>query len=284
MSISSPPHESIAPHDPANRGVIYVATGARYLAEANESRAQLRRTNPALSAALATDDPRPSGDWQSVVPLTAPTRTLRDKLYMRLAPWSRVLFLDSDTYVAADLAPLFALLDNGFDVIGQQLFEGHNYQLPDVPDCFPEFNTGVIGFRNIPAVQKFFDVWGTTYDRLYPQVTCDQRSFRIALYHSGLRHSVLTPEYNFRPLSTNFAITDLRILHGRPLAGMPALKALIDVNHVHRAYVPRLGCVVSDQMTPRQAWRLWCASSWELVETGSRPLRHAFRRLLGRKP
>ena len=284
MSATTSEPASTAAQPSVDRGVVYVATGARYLAEANESRAQLRRSNPLLPAALVTDDPAPGGDWQAVLPLPAPTRSLRDKLHMRRAPWDRVLFLDTDTFVTASLAPLFALLDDGFEIIGHQLFEGHDYQLPDVPDSFPEFNTGVLGFRNTPAVQIFFAAWDAAYGRLSSEVRCDQRSFRIALYRSSLRHAVLTPEYNFRPLSTNFAITDLRILHGRPLADMPALKALIDVNYVHRAYVPRLGCVVSDQMTPHQAWRLWCASSWELIKTGSRPLRQALRRPFARKP
>jgi hypothetical protein len=268
---------------PAKCGVVYVATGAKFVAEAAESRQQLRRSNPEIPAAIFTDVSAPTGDWQQVVPLLQPTHSLRDKLHMRHSPWELTLFLDTDTYVAAPLQLLFDLLQDGFDLIGHQLFEGHNYQLEGVPDAFPEFNTGVIGFRRSAAVQAFFDSWTTWYDSYAPAVSCDQRSFRKALYTSRLRHSVLTPEYNFRPLSTNFAITDLRIIHGRPLSAMPALKKIVDVNYVHRAYVPRLGCVVSDVMTPHQAWRLWCASSLELLKTGSRPFRHFIARLLRRR-
>lgn len=267
----------------AKRGVVYVATGRRYVDEANESRAQLRRSNPDLPAALVTDVAAPTGDWQHVLTLPSPMHSLRDKLHMRLAPWPQALFLDTDTYVAASLDPIFTLLDAGFDLAAHQLYEGHNYQLPDVPDSFPEFNTGVIAFRNSPTVQDFFDLWIRTYNTGYLEVACDQRSFRIAVYQSGLRHTVLAPEYNFRPLSTNFATTDLRILHGRPLSAMSALKDLVDVNYVRRAYVPRLGCVVSDHMTLRQIWRLWLASTRELIATGTRALRHALLRQLGRK-
>lgn len=266
------------------RGVVYVATGARYVAEAAESLAQLQRSNPGLPAVLVTDASAPPGAWQAVIPLPSPSYGFRDKLAMRLAPWDQVLFLDTDTHVAADLGQVFALLDAGFDLAAHQLFEGHDCLLPDVPDSFPEFNTGVIAFRNTPGVQAFFDRWLEVYDRRPPPYPTDQYSFRIAVYHSGLRHTVLAPEYNFRPLSTNFAITDLRIVHGRPLSAMPALKELVDVNLVHRAYVPRLGCVVSDHMTLRQVRRLWLAVTRELVATGSRPLRRFFRRLLGRNP
>lgn len=260
------------------RGVVYVATGARYLAEAAAARAQLRRSNPSLPAALITDLPPPAGDWQAIILAEAPSHSLRDKIQMHRAPWRHTIFLDTDTHVAANLDLLFRLLEDGFEVIGHQLFEGHNYVLPEVPDSFPEFNTGVIGFTNTPRVQAFFDQWRTAYDRFAPGVACDQQSFRVALYRSGLRHSVLTPEYNFRPLATNFAITDLRILHGRPLENMPALKARIDVNLVHRAYVPRLRCVVSDNMTLAQYRRLWLAVTGELFKTATRPLRHWLRR------
>ncbi len=257
-----------------------MATGTRYLEEAAASLAALRRANPALSVALITDLPNSSGLWDCVIPLSAPTHSLRDKIAMRFSPWQNTLFLDTDTYVAANLDHLFTMLEDGFDLLAHQLFEGHNYMLEGVPDSFPEFNTGVIGFRKGPAMQKFFDDWAGWYDRYHPSVTCDQQSFRKAVYLSSLRHSVLTPEYNFRPLSTNFAITDLRIIHGRPLSEMPAVKKIVDVNFVHRAYVPRLGCVVSDNMTPGQAWRLWLAATIELLKTGSRPCRKLMRWLV----
>lgn len=260
-------------------GVVYVATGESYVAEAAASLTLLRRSNPSVSAAIITDLSAPPGQWEAVLPLAAPTHSLRDKLQMRRSPWESTLFLDTDTYVATDLGDLFHLLAS-FDVVGHQLFEGHNYQLEGVPHAFPEFNTGVIGFRNTPAVQSLFDEWSNWYDRYSAETRCDQRSFRQALYRSGLRHSVLPPEYNFRPLATNFAIMPLQIVHGRPLAGLPALKEKIDVNFVHRAYVPRLGCVVSDHMTPRQAIRLWFAATLEVLCSSGRAFRHAVGRAI----
>lgn len=266
----------------APRGAIYVATGERHLAEAVISLAQLRRSNPALPVALVTDAAQPPGNWDVVLPLPDPVHGLQDKLHLRRAPWAQAVFLDTDTHVVGDLGDVFALLDGGFDLAAHQLFEGHDYQLPDVPDSFPEFNTGVIAFRNTPAVHAFFDQWTEIYASRPPPYPTDQYSFRIAVFHSGLRHTVLTPEYNFRPLATNFAITDLRIVHGRPLSALPALKEQIDVRCVHRAYVPRLGCVVSDYMTLGQIARLWRATTVELILGATRPFRHLLRRLVGR--
>lgn len=276
------PDSTTVPVRRTDRGVVYVATGARYLEEARQSLAFLRRSNPTLPAAIITDAPQPPGDWDLVLPLTNPLHSLRDKLHMRRAPWPLVLFIDTDTCVAHDLGEIFALLEAGFDLAAHQLFEGHDYALPDVPDAFPEFNTGVIGFRNTPAVQRFFEQWDAIYTARPAPYPTDQYSFRLAVFHSGLRHTVLPPEYNFRPLSTNFAILSLRIVHGRPVAALPALKEKIDVRHVHRAYVPRLGCVVSDHMTLGQVARLWLATTLELGLTLTRPARQAVRRLFGR--
>jgi len=187
---------------PLTRGVVYVATGPSFAAEAAESRASLRRSNPDLPAALFTDIDSPAGDWQRVIRVDAPSHSLRDKLQMRFSPWDLTLFLDTDTFVAMDISHLFDLLADGFDLIGHQLYEGHDYLLEGVPAAFPEFNTGVLGFRQAPAVQRFFDEWAKQYDRFLPVNANDQQSFRQALYHSGLRHSVIPPEYNFRPLAT----------------------------------------------------------------------------------
>lgn len=271
-----------APARRTDRGVIYVATGSNYLAEARESLASLRRSNPTLPAAIITDVPQPPGDWDVVLPLPNPLNSVRDKLHMRRAPWPLAIFLDTDTYVAHDLGEVFALLEAGFDLAAHQLFEGHDYALPDVPDSFPEFNTGVVGFRTTPAVQRFFDEWDAIYTARPAPYPADQYSFRIAVFHSTLRHTVLPPEYNFRPLSTNFAILPLRVVHGRPVGALPALKEKIDVRHVHRAYVPSLGCVVSDHMTPREVVRLWLAVTARVFLTFVRGCGYVARRLLGR--
>lgn len=271
-----------APVRRTDRGVIYVATGSIHLEEARQSLGFLRRSNPTLPAAIVTDTPQPAGDWDLVLPLPNPQHSLRDKLHMRRAPWPLALFVDTDTYVAHDLGEIFALLEAGFDLAAHQLFEGHDYTLPDVPDSFPEFNTGVVGFRNTPAVQRFFDEWDSIYAARPAPYSTDQYSFRIAVFHSTLRHTVLPPEYNFRPLSTNFAALPLRVVHGRPLAEMPALKQMIDVRLVHRAYVPSLDCVVSDHMTPAEIARLWLAVTGRALATVLRAGGYAIRRLVGR--
>jgi hypothetical protein len=137
-----------------------------------------------------------------------------------------------------------------------------------VPDAFPEFNSGVFGFRRSPTVQKLFTRWREFYDQYralntagvydYTNVS-DQKSFRIALHESGLRHSVLGPEYNFIVQHVQFACAAAKIFHGRPLAELRRIERLVNARVGLRAWVPILDTCVAQQLTlggwARVAWR-----------------------------
>lgn len=79
------------------------------------------------------------------------------------SPFERTLFLDSDTRVLAEVRTLFVLL-NRFDMAAAhgpitQKPQGPEDPLSEVPDCFPELNTGVVLFRNNDRVGRFLAEW-----------------------------------------------------------------------------------------------------------------------------
>src|SRR5206468_5798153 len=87
----------------------------------------------------------------------------------------------------------------------------------DVPDAFPELNTGVIAFRRSEAVSRLLQTWLKEYDRLAPQKppSKDQPSFRRAVYQAtDVRLAVLPPEFNLRFWMAGFHNQPVRILHG----------------------------------------------------------------------
>ena len=265
-------------------GFVYVATGERYVTEARTSAAHLRRIHPTLPICLITDAARGDQFWDDLIVLENPTFGFRDKMNIGLSPYEKSLFLDTDTLVIGSLDEVFTLLDR-FDIAGQQLFEGHDYRAPGVPDAFPEFNTGVVAFRRSPALTAFFAQWRALYDTYlatdatlgyhYENVS-DQKSFRVALYESDLRFAVLTPEYNFVPHHVNFACAPVRVLHGRGDAQLVALAARINVFLGCRSYVPVLDTVVSAHTPAAELRRLWWLTGWQL-------LRHAGRALAPRR-
>ncbi len=254
-------------------GVVYVATGQRYLDEAREAAAILRRTNPRLPICLVADQPNGPVFWDELVLIGNPAFGFRDKIFMGLCPFERFLFLDTDTRVIDDISEVFALLKR-FDFAGHQLFEGHDCRPPNVPDAFPEFNSGVLGFRRSPALADFFARWLANYDALYAlnrdghyhySNTGDQKSLRQTLYESNLRIAVLGPEYNFTPHHLSFACAQVRSLHGRGRRDLEELQGRLNAKLGNRAYVPRMDAVIHDDALAHELRHLWWMVTLQVI-------------------
>jgi hypothetical protein len=97
---------------------------------------------------------------------------------------------------------------------------------------------------------------GSFYD--YTNVG-DQKGFRIALYQSGLRHSVLGPEYDFIVQHVQFACAAVKIFHGRTFADLQRIERIVNARLGQRAWVPILDlCVMQHESAggwARLAWR-----------------------------
>ncbi|MCC5985011.1 MAG: hypothetical protein JJU42_11660 [Rhodobacteraceae bacterium] len=180
-------------------GVVYVARGAGYLALAVASARSLRACSPALPIDLFTDGDPPPGLFDAVHPL--PEGRVRDKIVcMAQGRFARTLFLDCDTWVLAPVDDLFALLDR-FDLAvahdvrraSRLVRTGTGLRLPY---AFPQFNTGVLLYRQSDAMAAFFDAWGAAWKA--QGGGRDQPAFRDLLWQCDLRYHVLPPEYNLR--------------------------------------------------------------------------------------
>lgn len=251
---------------------VFVATGARYWREAAAAAAQLRRVHPDARIGVVGDPPAVAPFWDDYVALPAPTYTYRDKLAMGLCPYDRFIFLDTDVHVVLPLDDVFRLLDR-FDFAAHQLFEGHNYLLPDVPDAFPEIQAGLIAIVRSPRTEAFLADWLARYDAYrapdnperddYVNVS-DQKSLRAALYHSGLRFAILGPEYNFTPAHVNFACARVRLLHGRGDPFAPFAERL-NAKLGNRVYHPTLDVVLHAEILPAELRRLWWRATLQLL-------------------
>jgi hypothetical protein len=241
-----------------SRGVVYVATSQATLAEASESLRRLQASNPGLPSCVMTDQ-RIDGPhaWTNVIRLQDTIQVSGDKINMRHSPWDLTLFLDSDTSVYSPLEPVFALLEK-FDFAAVQSSSGYHYDLPDTPSTFPEFNSGVIAFRNSRAVQSFFDLWKQYYDEDHARSSdrvWDQKSLRRSLFLSGLRIASLPPEYNFMPTTPGFAMTPIHIAHGRDFSQIDRMKQRLDRKIGPRVWVPGMGVLRNAYHThPGEIW------------------------------
>lgn len=203
-----------------NKGIIYCATGKSHVNEAIVSAQSLRKNWSNIKTCIFTDEidsVANLGVFDIVKKHKEPTYSFLDKITpLGESPFEYNLFLDSDTYINESCDELFELIEK-FD-----LAVTHDpWRLgPEVncPDCFPEFNTGVIVYRKNEKVLKFLKDWEHAHRNkveIEPTIG-DQASFREQLYHSDLKFFIFTNEYNFRTCYPNFAgeTVNVKIFHG----------------------------------------------------------------------
>ena len=140
---------------------------------------------------------------------------------MSRMPFEQTIFLDTDTYVMANLEDLFDLLQR-FDVAAAQA-PGYT-KGADIgqSEAFTDFNTGVIPYRRTPPVGEFLTKWVQLHEGWSksppfggPLHCLEQHAFRRALWESELSFYVLSPEYNYRSIFWGRVIGSVKIIHGR---------------------------------------------------------------------
>ena len=243
--------------------MIYVATGGKFIVEAEASLATLRRSNPSLPAALLTDaSPAQADLWDDVMVYPGlQGQGARAKLHMDRAPWERCLFLDTDTMVCGDLSAGFALLDR-FDFAGEHSHSGHHYEAPGLPTSFPEINSGVLFWRKNAVTLALFERWRELYDadnKKYGGRKWDQNSLRQAVWESDVRFTNLPMSYNLMTYFPAALEGHVVVAHGRSMKNLERVRDRLDVSDQLRAYVPGLGALRHPQQMrwSHIAWTIW---------------------------
>jgi hypothetical protein len=209
------------------RGFLYFATGAKYIAEAVSSAGSAKKLMPDVPIALVTDEASAPAPFDRTIRIPSGQYPLLAKVKaLALTPFRRTVFLDSDTFVARPIEELFDLLE-AFDIAAAHAplrlstfrFKEQEIFLGGVPTCFPEYNTGVVAYRAEPAVLAALSAWAVLYEKqlagpLKPW-TWDQLSFRETIYKSGLKLATLSNEYNYRLPFPQVTCGPVKVLHGR---------------------------------------------------------------------
>src|SRR5262245_31169787 len=110
-------------------GVLYIAFGEKYHAEARRSIASLRSASRSMRIAVICDEEWAGLNRPDIFIKRAPLRTFGCKpKYMYDSPFESTLFIDTDTVVARDIGDVFGLL-NWYDF--GVLFGGPQLNEPD---------------------------------------------------------------------------------------------------------------------------------------------------------
>ena len=228
-------------------GFLYIATGAKYVAEALRSAASFYALMPDVPIALIKDRATPlpdRGPFTSVTFIEQASYTFVDKITpLKNSPFHLTVFLDTDTHCISPCYELFDLLDR-FDCAAAHapVRECWTHSQLKIPASFPELNTGVLAYKNELPFHLLVDDWYRTYQR-FTQLTSppphDQPAFRDALFRSNVRFYVLPSEYNLRSCFSHFIGGNARpsILHDR---GPSLQRAIVDLSPELASRLPRV--------------------------------------------
>ena len=200
-------------------GILYIADGREYVREAIDSAKSVRRQMPDVNISLATREPVESGPFDDIRPLEHDYEGVGQSILTpELMVYDRTIFLDTDTYVAEPVDELFDLL-NDFELCFS--WGAASRKLPEPYAEWPEFNTGVIGFRKSKTVENIFRRWRADFDervvrmRANDEIISDQPSFGKAVLDSSARFYLLPRTYNCRLPRVGYVGEDVKIGHGR---------------------------------------------------------------------
>jgi hypothetical protein len=248
----------------SSAGFVYVATGEKYMNEAVRSVRSLREHNPGIRVCLLADRDPPSGLFDDIISIPKPAFGFADKLHMVRAPYQRAVFLDTDTLIVGDISGLFRLLEFHDIAAKLEVYPGWDYDFPELPKEFIEYNTGVIAFRKTPHVEQFFTDWTTEYHSLAAssrRFNTDQPSFRRTLYRSPLRHCAIPTEYHLQADMGGYLYWDARLIH----CHHDQERAARIANRVRgaRAYLPKLATIPTSYSGLRGHLGTWLRLNWD---------------------
>ena len=230
-------------------GIIYIATGKRYLAEAVHSANSAKKLMPDIPISLWIDrntdknvNINHNNCFDSINMIHDPKYSFLDKMRPLFeTKYEKTLFVDTDTYFLDSIYEISTLLDQ-FEIAcvhapnricsWEKNFKNHN-----VPICFPQLNTGVIAYRKNERVMQFFKEWERIYIKQLNQTPSpphDQPAFREALYFSNLNLTILPPEYNLRADFPGYTggSCHVKIIHGRDPYLSQAKSLANDTSHI----------------------------------------------------
>jgi len=197
----------------ADRGILYVAIGDQFLQEANQAAARAARTTDLPISIVTHRDVNPDF-YDQVIVDENPTYSVSDKSRNLLkSPYEETLYMDSDTFMVEEVTGIFDCLQESSLAVTLDPHEGSlysgNYNVDDaIPQSFPEFQTGVIVYRQHRETQEFIENWVNNHPGPdYP----DQLSFRKTLYERDLDIDLFSARYN--ALMANVVNGPVKIIH-----------------------------------------------------------------------
>lgn len=189
-----------------SQGVIFVATGKKFIEMAMRSAWSIRKHNPNMKIHLFADWKKHGFEFEadsnpfSSVDIVEDVHSRAKVDFIGKSPFERTLYLDADTRVITNISGIFKLLDR-FDIAlahaVQREARLHEWR-EEIPASFPQFNSGVFLYKRSDKVNRLLHDWQDAFYKA--NFLDDQLTLRELLWISDLRIATLPPEYNIRYL------------------------------------------------------------------------------------
>lgn len=244
-------------------GYLYVANKTKFIEEAKISAQSLRQFS-SLPVALVASESCIDEAVRSFFDIVVTVNELNDYTYLskiiglQNTPFERTVFLDSDTFVCANIDELFDLL-NLVDLATTQENNRHTHVYHEMiyKDIFPEFNSGVIVYRKNSNIDKLLSDWLEICKDL--QIKFDMPGLRVAVLQNfeTIKFSILPESYNAHGFKTMLMLYgEIKVIHERlgtswktitpyflPFDKMYNFSRVINKTHFKRLYIPGLGVI-----------------------------------------
>lgn len=205
------------------KGYLYIAVGEMFRHEAQRSSRSLRRFTTAPICLITDDNSFRSSDFDQIIYVSEIGRSFEVKISgIQLSPFDRTVFLDSDVFVCEPIDQIFEMLDyfemvTSISQFGLSLSFWNQYDPKyelRLKDVFPEYSTGVIGWRKCESVDRFLAKWLELHREL--NIIADMPTFREAFMASPVAMGTLPHEYNFTGIKSMAVATGkVRVIHER---------------------------------------------------------------------
>jgi len=207
------------------KGILYIAIGEKYINQAILS-AKITKSNIGsdINITLVTTEPVECPYIDQVKPVLD-TDIESDRLIKQSkvsglleTPYEKTLYMDTDAYVIENVDEIFEMLetiDLALAIDPTEFGLRHlNMNPDDIPNCFPEYDTAVIAYKNKRNVQSFIQDWKTYHSDA--SIERDQVSFRATLFRNSekIKFSCLSkPLYNHSVALTQRVENEVKIIH-----------------------------------------------------------------------
>ncbi|WP_339699859.1 hypothetical protein [uncultured Marixanthomonas sp.] len=245
------------------KGFLYIANRQKFIDEAIISAQSVKRFNTEPIAIVCTDElysEKVKEIFDKVIILKEINRHtyLSKVIGMQETPFEKTIFLDSDTFITDKISELFDILDLvDFATTAEQNLHTTNIKGLSYKTIFPEFNSGVIVYRNNLQMKKVLKDWFNFC--VDSKIKNDMPGLREAVLKNfnTIRFSILPDCYNEHGFSTMLILRQkVKVIHERlgykkgiitphfmSFKAMDAFAKKINKVEHKRLYIPKVGLI-----------------------------------------